>query len=53
MVAGQEFHFLCSDKMAEKMDRFIDLGGGEIFDQDRRSYGVVLSVRKKSPDTEL
>lgn len=47
MAAGQQFHFLCNDKMAEKMDRIVDLAGGEIFDRDDRSYGVVLSVRKK------
>lgn len=48
MVAGQEFHFLCNKKMAEKMDRVVRLGGGEIFERDDRSYGVVISVRKKS-----
>lgn len=48
MSVGQELHFLCAEKMAEKMDRVIDLGGGEIFDKDARSYGVVISVRKKN-----
>jgi hypothetical protein len=47
MVSGQEFIFLCEGKMAEKMNRVVDLGGGEIFDRDVRSYGVVISVRKK------
>ena len=47
MAAGQEFHFLCIEKMAEKMDRVVTLGGGEIFNRDDRSYGVVISVRKK------
>jgi len=47
MVIGQEFHFLCSDKMAEGMGRIVSLGGGEIFQQDIRSYGVVLSIRKR------
>jgi hypothetical protein len=47
MDAGQEFHFLCVEKMAEKMDRVVALGGGEIFNRDDRSYGVVISVRKK------
>ncbi|MBW1790794.1 MAG: hypothetical protein JRJ14_00785 [Deltaproteobacteria bacterium] len=47
MAAGQEFHFLCIEKMAEKMDRVVALGGGEIFNRDDRSYGVVISVRKK------
>jgi len=48
MTAGQEFHFLCNDKMAEKMDRIVSLAGGKIFQTDVRSYGVVVSVRKKS-----
>jgi hypothetical protein len=47
MAAGQEFSFLCIEKMAEKMDRIVGLAGGEIFARDDRSYGVVLSVRKK------
>jgi len=47
MAAGQEFRFLCTDKMAEKMDRVITLARGEIIDRDDRSYGVVFSVRKK------
>jgi len=47
MDAGQEFRFLCEKKMAEKMDRVVALGGGEIFDKDIRSYGVVIAVRKK------
>lgn len=47
--AGQEFHFLCVEKMAEKMDKVVALGDGEVFDRDVRSYGVVISVRKKGP----
>ena len=47
MAAGQEFRFLCIEKMAEKMDRVVALGGGEIIDKDVRSYGVVIAVRKK------
>ena len=47
MAAGQVFSFLCIEKMAEKMDRLVDLAGGEIFNRDDRSYGVVISVRKK------
>ncbi len=47
MVAGQEFRFICIEKMAEKMDRIVALGGGKIVDTDFRSYGVVISVRKK------
>ncbi len=47
MEAGQEFRFLCIEKMAEKIDRVITLGDGEIYHRDDRSYGVVISVRKK------
>jgi len=47
MEAGQEYCFLCIDKMAEKMDRVVGLAGGEIFARDDRSYGVVICVRKK------
>ena len=47
MAVGQDFHFLCSDKMAEKMDRVVSLAGGEISHREIRSYGVVISVRKK------
>ena len=46
MAAGQEFCFLCIEKMAEKMDRIVAFAGGEIFDKDDRSYGVVICVRK-------
>ena len=46
MTPGQEYCFLCIDKMAEKMDRIVALAGGEIFDRDDRSYGVVICVRK-------
>jgi hypothetical protein len=46
MAAGQEFRFLCIEKMAEKMDRIVALGNGEIFERDVRSYGVVIAVRK-------
>jgi len=51
MTAGQEFRFLCLEKMAEKMDRLVALGGGKIIDKDVRSYGVVIAVRKKKRDT--
>ena len=46
MAAGQEFCFLCIEKMAEKMDRIVALAGGEIFNRDVKSYGVVICVRK-------
>jgi len=48
MAGGQGYTFLCNDKMAEKMDRVVALAGGEIFEKDVRSYGVVISVRKKA-----
>jgi hypothetical protein len=48
MAAGQGFRFLCTDKMAEKMDRIVARANGEIIDRDDRSYGVVISVRKKA-----
>jgi len=48
MEVGREFHFLCNDKMADKMDRIASLAGGEIVSKDVRSYGVVLCVRKKA-----
>jgi hypothetical protein len=47
MAAGQEFCFLCIDKMAAKMDRIVAFAGGEIINTDVRSYGVVICVRKK------
>lgn len=47
MAAGQEFCFLCIEKMAEKMGRIVARAGGEIFNRDDRSYGVVICVRKK------
>jgi hypothetical protein len=47
MAPGQGFNFLCTDKMAEKMDRVVANGDGEITDRDDRSYGVVISVKKK------
>ncbi|GAB4339375.1 MAG: hypothetical protein Kow0089_12170 [Desulfobulbaceae bacterium] len=48
MAPGEEFHFLCSDLMAEKMDRVVSGAGGEIFRRDVRGYGVVISIRKTS-----
>ena len=47
MNPGQQFCFLCIEKMAEKMDGIVAEGGGEIFARDDRAYGVVISVRKK------
>jgi hypothetical protein len=53
MAAGENFCFLCIEKMAEKMDRIITLSGGEIFNRDIRSYGVVICVRKMERKTNL
>ena len=47
MTAGQEFCFLCIERMAEKMDRIVAQSGSEIFKRDERSYGVVICVQKK------
>jgi hypothetical protein len=47
MAQGEEYTFLCKDIMAEKMDRVVTNAGGEIIEKDARSYGVVISVRKK------
>ena len=47
MAVGQEYSFLCVEKMAANMDRVVSLAGGEIVSRDDRSYGVVLGVRKK------
>ena len=46
MTQGQEFNFLCTDKMAERMDGIVASSGGEIFARDDRAYGSVISVRK-------
>ena len=51
MAAGQEFCFLCIERMAEQMDRIVAQAGGEIFKRDDRSYGVVICVRKKERKT--
>jgi len=53
MAAGENFCFLCIEKMAEKMDRIIALAGGEIFHRDIRSYGVVICVRKMERKNKL
>ncbi|BCL63264.1 hypothetical protein DGMP_39570 [Desulfomarina profundi] len=47
MATGEEFHFICDGKMADKIERIILLNGGEISAKDTRSYGVVISIRKK------
>jgi len=47
MNPGEQYCFLCVSKMAEGMDRVVSTAGGEILARDDRSYGVVLTVRKK------
>ncbi len=47
MAAGQEFHFICDNKMAEKIGRIITLNDGEIVNCDTRLDGVVIFFRKK------
>jgi hypothetical protein len=47
MAQGEEYTFLCVPKMAKKMDRVVANANGEILEKDVRSYGVVISVRKK------
>ena len=47
MAPGDQFCFLCVKKMADDMDKVVAQGGGEIVDRDNRTYGVVLTVRKK------
>jgi hypothetical protein len=47
MAAGEVYSFLCIDKMAEQMEPVVALAGGEIYAQHVRSYGIVLSVRKR------
>ncbi|MEN8200376.1 MAG: hypothetical protein ABFR63_09935 [Thermodesulfobacteriota bacterium] len=46
MSPGEEFHFLCVEKMADGMDKVVSAGGGKIVARVDRSYAVVLSVRK-------
>ncbi len=47
MNPGEQYCFLCVNKMAEGMNRVVSLAGGEILARDNRTYGVVLTVRKK------
>ena len=47
MAAGQEFRFICDQKMAEKIGRIVTLNDGEIFDRDIGLDGAVISLRKK------
>ncbi len=47
MNPGEHYCFLCVSKMAEGMNKVVSHAGGEILARDNRSYGVVLTVRKK------
>lgn len=47
MLPGEQFIFLCESKMAESIDKPITRAGGTIIDRDIRSYGVVITMRKK------
>ena len=47
MAPGEQFCFICEGKMAERIDRPILKAGGEIIECDKRSYCVVMTVRKK------
>lgn len=48
MAALEQYSFLCVPKMAEEMKPIITRAGGEIISTDIRSYGIVMSVRKKA-----
>jgi hypothetical protein len=47
MAAGRESHFICDNKMAEKIGRIFTLNDGEIVNRDNRLDGVVIFFRKK------
>ena len=47
MAPGEQFRFMCKDDMAKRIKKPITLAGGRIIDQDVRSYGVVITVRKQ------
>ena len=47
MAVDQEFHFICDNRMAEKIGRIVTLNDGEIFNRDTGLGGVVISLRKK------
>ena len=46
MKTGQRFNFICQPVMAEKIERIINLAGGEVLEQGKRQYGIVFSVKK-------
>ncbi len=48
MNTGQEFDFICDEKMAEKIGRIISLNGGEIVTTNPSLIGTVITVRKQS-----
>ncbi|MEN8190673.1 MAG: hypothetical protein ABFS19_12575 [Thermodesulfobacteriota bacterium] len=43
---GDGYRFLCRSEMAREMVPLISGAGGEIVEEDVRSYGVVMLVRK-------
>jgi len=47
MAAGQEFRFICDQKMSAKIGRIVTLNDGEIFNRDIGLDGAVISLRKK------
>jgi len=47
MSPGQRYVFLCDELMAEGIDKPIFRDGGEVTDRDVRSYGVVITMRRK------
>lgn len=47
MEKGQEYSFICIPKMAEKIERVVNLAMGQIVGWDERQYGVVVAVRKQ------
>jgi len=46
MNTGQEFQFICDEKMAEKIGRIISLNGGEIVTARATSNETVITVLK-------
>jgi hypothetical protein len=46
MNPGEQFRFMCKNDMAARINKPITLAGGKVIDQDVRSYGVVITVRK-------
>ena len=47
MSPGEQCVFLCEKRMAKSIHKPIICAGGEITAQDVRSYGVVITMRRK------